>query len=76
MSENDRITALRRPPSGLAGRLRELADCVDRGEVLEFVACHDLNGDFHFIRGASKLNAIAMASMLHDEALDQMRLPG
>jgi hypothetical protein len=68
------IVAIKRPPSDLAAHLRELAEMADRGELTDYITCYVVEDTFHFKFGASKLNCIAMASMLHDEAIDRMRV--
>jgi hypothetical protein len=73
MSSAVLLSVAKRPPSDLAAHLRELADSVDAGQVLEYICCYTFNDEFCFKFGASKLNGIAMASMLHSEALERMR---
>lgn len=70
---DSKIVALRRPASDLAERLRELAALAEAGRLTDFITCYVLDDEFAFMFGASKLNAVAMASMLHDTALDRMR---
>lgn len=67
------VVAIKRPPSDLAERLRELADAADRGELTDMVACYVIGDDFAFLHGTGKLNAIAMAAMLQSNTLDAMR---
>jgi hypothetical protein len=73
MSSAVLLSVTKRPPSDLAAHLCALAASVDAGEVLEYICCYTFNDEFCFKFGASKLNSIAMASMLHREALENMR---
>lgn len=72
--QSPKLVAIKRPPSDLAEHLRFMADEADAGRLTDFITCYVLNEEFVFKFGTSKLNCIAMASMLHAEAVENMRL--
>lgn len=59
-------------PSGTAEKLRELANAVDRGDVIG-VLCAYVHGDeYNFgMWGASVQADMVLATLLHQKALDQ-----
>lgn len=62
-------------PSDLAQHLRDMADQVDRGEIIDLIAVHTEGPEqsYTFVWCASMWDSLAMSAMLHDEALRRMR---
>ena len=67
------LTPIKRPPSDLARKLREMADSADAGRLTDIVTIYVEDDNFEFRIGTSKLQAIAMASMLHEQTLNHMK---
>ena len=67
------IVALKRPPSDLAARFRELADQADAGRLTEAVIAYVSDGSYEFTYGASLSPCLVLASLLHQNCLDRMR---
>lgn len=67
------LVALKRPPSDLAQRLREMAEMAEAGALTELVAIYVQDDTYQFVFGASRFNSIGMAAMLQDEAVRNMR---
>ena len=67
------IVALKRPPSDLAARLRELADQADAGRLTEDVIAYVSDECYEFTYGASLSQCVVMASLLHQNCVDRMR---
>lgn len=73
MTAAPNLVAIKRPPSDLAQRLRELADAAEAGALTELVAIYVRDDTYGFVFGASRFNSIGMAAMLQDEAIREMR---
>lgn len=73
MTEPAKIVALKRPPSDLAAHLRAMADAADRGDITDLVMCYVECEEYEFRMGTSRINAVAMATMLQSEAVRAMR---
>ena len=67
------IVALKRPPSDLAARLRELADQADAGRLTEAVIACVSDGSYEFTYGASISSCLVLSSLPHQNCLDRMR---
>ena len=67
------IVALKRPPSDLAARFRELADQADAGRLTEAVIAYTADECYQFTYGASLSSCLVLSSLLHQNCLDRMR---
>ena len=67
------VTALIKPPSGLAKRLREIADDVDKGVTTSFVCARVENDCYEFMHAASLNDCLVMAALLYQNCVDRMR---
>lgn len=56
-----------------ASFLRELATAIEQGQCNDFVVMHTKGGNYHYKSWTTYVNAIAMASMAHHEAILEMR---
>ena len=63
----------RRAPPGLADDLRRMADAVDRGEIIDLVACFVEDGCYCYLWAASLFDSVGMSALLHQQAIDRMR---
>ncbi len=66
-------TFAHRAPEGLSTTLRDLADRVDAGQVTDMVIAYVDADCYEFVYAASKINCIAMSSMLQRQCLDRMK---
>ena len=73
MSNLVAIDAGPKPPSDLSQRLREYADAVDRGEIVDFVASYVQNGEYRFMYGASLRECLVMATLLQANCVERYR---
>lgn len=62
-----------KPAHDLSARLRDLADAVDRGEILDLIAAYTEQGAYSFLYSASYHDSIVMSAMLHANCIDRMR---
>lgn len=67
------VQLLKRPPSDLADRLRELADQADSGKLTDFVCAYCVENGYDFVYGASLHGCVVMASMLWQACMDRLR---
>lgn len=67
------ITSLKRPPSDLAEKLREMADMADRGDLTDFVCAYCVSNGYDFVYGSSLHSCLVMAAMLEQNCIDRMR---
>lgn len=65
----------KQPPQGLAEGLRELADKVDRGEVVSVIAAYidKVDDEYCFLFGASLSEELVMCSLMHAKLIDKFR---
>lgn len=67
------LIPIKSPPSDLAQKLRAMADLAEAGRLTDIVMAYVEDDNFEFRIGTSKLQAIAMASMLHEQTLNHMK---
>ena len=60
-----------RAASDLSPRLRELADAVDRGEIVELVLGCVRGGEYELMFSAPLTGGLILASLLHRRAVDK-----
>lgn len=65
----------KRACSNLATDLRALADAVDRGEVIDFVAAYVENEEFQILFAASQAQSVFLSTLLHRRAVDNCFAP-
>jgi hypothetical protein len=63
-----------KPPADLSKVLRDIADAVDAGKVLQLVIARIENDCYEFTFGASEVNCIVLSTLLHATTIDRMRL--
>lgn len=73
MADIVRLDVGARPPSDLSKRLRELADAVDRNEIVELVAAYVQDGNYEFLYGASLVDSIIMSTLLQNSCVNRMK---
>ena len=71
--ENMEIVALKRAPSDLAVRFRELAEQADDGRLTDAVIAYVSGDCYEFTYGASLSLCIVLSSLLHQNCVDRMR---
>ena len=67
-----KVIDIRRPPSDLAERFRELAVLADEGKITDAVVAYNADDSFKFIYGASLSQSIVLSSLLHHECIGRM----
>lgn len=67
------VTPINRPPTGLAERLRELADMAERNELKDLVAAYTANDEHAFVYASSKYTCIVLSTLLQRECVDRMK---
>jgi hypothetical protein len=61
----------RQPCANLAADLREMADAVERGELVDLVACYTQNGEYQTLYAASLESSVFLATLLHRRSIDR-----
>lgn len=64
-----KLNTKKKAPDGLAKELRDLADLVDKGEVVEVVAAYNNGEEYGFIYGASLQTGYVMSGLLNRKIL-------
>jgi len=54
----------------LASDLREVADAVERGEIVDFVAAYVQGGEYEMLYAASLSDSVFLSTLLHRRAVD------
>jgi hypothetical protein len=65
----------KQPPSDLSKFLRETADAVDRGDVVEFVCAYTQDDQFQFRYGASLKECLVLSALLHSQCIGRFKEP-
>ena len=73
MSNLFAIDAGPKAPADLSQKLREYADAVDRGEIVDFVGAYVQDGEYRFMYGASIKDCLVMATLLHANCVQRYR---
>ncbi len=60
-------------PDDLPGRLRELADWVEKGIVTQMVLGFAVEGEYEFLWPSSLHDSVVLCSMMQQQAIDNMR---
>jgi hypothetical protein len=65
----------RKAPDDLAEKLRAIADAVDAGEVVDFVAAYVSTAEsmYRFVPAAPAHDCVVLSSLLHDSSIRSMR---
>ncbi len=58
---------------GVVEYLQGLIEKIESGAVTDFVMIYTCDNQYRYRRWTSKLNAVALTAMAHDEALRMMR---
>lgn len=59
--------------SNLSADLREMADAVDRGEILDLISVYVQNDNYTFLYGTSISYAVTLSSLLQQQCINRMR---
>jgi len=73
VSENIKVVQAefgKRAPKDLSKCLREIADAVDRGEIVSLVAAYVDNGEYQMMFGASLTEGLTLSTLLHRRSVD------
>jgi hypothetical protein len=68
------VVAIKKPPSDMAKWFRDMADKIDSGIVNDAVVAYTQQGEYEFMFGASKLDAVSLSTLLQTTAVDRMRI--
>ena len=65
----------RKAPDDLAEKLRAIADAVDTGEVVDFVAAYVSTTEsmYRFVLADPAHDCVVLSSLLHDSSIRNMR---
>lgn len=67
------IVPLKKPPSDLAQRLRELADLADEGRVTGATMAYVCDGQYEFLFASSLSDGIVLSTLLQQNCIDRTR---
>lgn len=68
------LIPIKRPPSDLAERLRELADLADDGRLTDAVLSYICDDKLGFIYAVSLNESLIMSTVLQQNCIDRMRM--
>lgn len=63
-----------KPPSDLARQLRDIADAVERGEVVDLVAAYMQTGAYEFLYGTSLSTGLELATLLQHRCIERFKV--
>lgn len=64
----------KRACTDLSAQLREMADAVDRGEVVDFIAAFVRDGTYEFILATSLQDQLVLATLMQSKIIDRYKV--